>query len=663
MLDYDNSAFYYFMITMLAIYLMPAWLYTIKYVIRAFAPVTDPASIPRTKAEKAKLAKLKENERGMQMLSSRCFVVNLGFTIACSLLLLFLIWQVWADSELARFDPYKILDIDRGATDKQIKRAYKIKALEFHPDKNIGDSKAEQMFMMVAKAYEALTDEAARENWELYGNPDGKQSLEVSIGLPTFLLEKDNHNVILVVYLVLLVVVTPTIVGLWYQHSRKFGENNVMYATYGFFARFGLTAATSVKALPEVLAAAQEFAEINSVQDRAAYEEVSNLLKLFRSKQLDGFMAKPRFDKVPKGLCITKGNIILHAHLGRHVLEPLGADVPQAWSKNRDKMLAQSSPLITAMLDICANQRWLQTALNVMEFSQFVTQGLWLKAPPHLQLPHLTMKEVKHMISGKGGAKDFKDYLSLPDDQKKGLNNLDDDARMEVYRVCKLIPDIDIKLKWFVEDEQEIAERDTVTVQVKLTRNNVPDGGKAQPVYAPGFPGKKEEGWWVMLTEVRHEHLISIEKITDQSKEVTHECKFQAPPREGLYKFMCHIVSDSYLGLDQTIPFEMKVIAAAELPEFEAHKDDLELDNEMSLFEQVLLANQDSDQSSDEEEEPPPEDKAAVTAVAAADQTEPANNSGLTSAQLRRRQKRQAAKKGKATPDGEEGEEEEEEGS
>lgn len=145
------------------------------------------------------------------------------------------------------------------------RRAYKIKALEFHPDKNIGDKKAEQMFMMVAKAYEALTDEAAKENWQLYGdallsccfwlpclrrpwkqppvaapehlcvaaalhsycggspwlwlvspgNPDGKQSLEVSIGLPTFLLEKDNHNLILIVYLIGLVVVIPVIVGLW----------------------------------------------------------------------------------------------------------------------------------------------------------------------------------------------------------------------------------------------------------------------------------------------------------------------------------------------------------------------------------------------------------------------------------------------------------------
>jgi len=49
----------------------------------------------------------------------------------------------------------------------------------------------------------------AKENWQKYGNPDGKQALEVSIGLPTFLLKKDNHTTILLAYLIVLVVLIP----------------------------------------------------------------------------------------------------------------------------------------------------------------------------------------------------------------------------------------------------------------------------------------------------------------------------------------------------------------------------------------------------------------------------------------------------------------------
>ena len=45
--------------------------------------------------------------------------------------------------------------------------------------------------------------------------PAAVMTRQVSIGLPTFLLEKGNHNAILVVYLIILVVVIPSIVGAW----------------------------------------------------------------------------------------------------------------------------------------------------------------------------------------------------------------------------------------------------------------------------------------------------------------------------------------------------------------------------------------------------------------------------------------------------------------
>lgn len=124
-------------------------------------------------------------------------------------LFLFLVTRVWSDAEIAQFDPYAILEIATDADDRSIRKAYRRLSLQWHPDKNMGNQYAEQMFMMVRKAYEALTDEVAKENWQKYGNPDGKQALEVSIGLPTFLLDKKNHTTILLVYLVFLVVAIP----------------------------------------------------------------------------------------------------------------------------------------------------------------------------------------------------------------------------------------------------------------------------------------------------------------------------------------------------------------------------------------------------------------------------------------------------------------------
>ena len=204
---------------MLSVYLVPGYFYTAKYVLSAFAPEKTTF---RSKLEKEKATRMGTNLRGVDKLSSRMFVISSCILGATTLLFAYLVYLVSKDSSIASFDPYNILSLDRGATDKQIKKAYKLKALEFHPDKNIGDERAAQMFMMVAKAYEALTDEQAKENWEKYGNPDGKQSFEMSIGLPTFLMDGENHNVILLVYLLIMVIAVPVVVYMIYTNSQMY---------------------------------------------------------------------------------------------------------------------------------------------------------------------------------------------------------------------------------------------------------------------------------------------------------------------------------------------------------------------------------------------------------------------------------------------------------
>lgn len=74
-----------------------------------------------------------------------------------------------------------MLQIDPNADDKEIKAAYRRLSLKYHPDKNPGDEEAARIFMDVSKAHETLTDEVARENWQKFGNPDGRQSLAVTM--------------------------------------------------------------------------------------------------------------------------------------------------------------------------------------------------------------------------------------------------------------------------------------------------------------------------------------------------------------------------------------------------------------------------------------------------------------------------------------------------
>jgi molecular chaperone DnaJ len=56
-------------------------------------------------------------------------------------------------------DYYNILGVSKGASAGEIKKAYRKKAIEFHPDKNPGDDRAEANFKKAAQAYEVLGDQ------------------------------------------------------------------------------------------------------------------------------------------------------------------------------------------------------------------------------------------------------------------------------------------------------------------------------------------------------------------------------------------------------------------------------------------------------------------------------------------------------------------------
>ena len=67
-------------------------------------------------------------------------------------------------------DYYDILGISKGASATEIKKAYRKKAIEHHPDKNPGDSNAEESFKKAAEAYEVLSDSDKKARYDQYGH-------------------------------------------------------------------------------------------------------------------------------------------------------------------------------------------------------------------------------------------------------------------------------------------------------------------------------------------------------------------------------------------------------------------------------------------------------------------------------------------------------------
>ena len=71
---------------------------------------------------------------------------------------------------MAKRDYYEILGVARGATEAEMKSAYRKLAIRFHPDKNPGDAEAEEKFKEAAEAYSVLSDAEQRARYDRFGH-------------------------------------------------------------------------------------------------------------------------------------------------------------------------------------------------------------------------------------------------------------------------------------------------------------------------------------------------------------------------------------------------------------------------------------------------------------------------------------------------------------
>ena len=67
-------------------------------------------------------------------------------------------------------DYYEVLGVDKNASAEDIKKAYRKKAIQYHPDKNPGDKEAEEKFKEAAEAYEVLSDPQKRQRYDQFGH-------------------------------------------------------------------------------------------------------------------------------------------------------------------------------------------------------------------------------------------------------------------------------------------------------------------------------------------------------------------------------------------------------------------------------------------------------------------------------------------------------------
>ncbi|KAG5006355.1 hypothetical protein JHK82_024316 [Glycine max] len=539
----------------------------------------------------------------------------------CSNLTLLLLWVVMIvlvyyiktmSREIEIFDPFNILGLEPGAAESEIKKKYRRLSIQYHPDKN-PDPEAHKYFVeYIAKAYQALTDPTARENYEKYGHPDGRQGFQMGIALPQFLLNIDGASGgILLLWIVGVCILLPLVIAVVYlSRSSKYTGNYVMHQTLSTYYYLMKPSLAPSKVM-DVFIKAAEYMEIPV--RRTDDEPLQKLFMLVRSElNLDLKNIKQEQAKFWKQHpALVKTELLVQAQLTRE----FAALSPSLQSDFR-QILETAPRLLEELMKMAVIPRnaqghgWLRPAIGVVELSQCIVQAVPLSArkstggspegiAPFLQLPHISETIIKKVARKK--VRTFQELHDMDSQERADLliqtGGLSSAEVEDIETVLDMMPSLTLEVTCETEGEEGIQEGDIVTLHawINVKRGNSLIG--ALP-HAPYYPFHKEENYWFLLADSVSNNVWFSQKVSfmDEAAAVTAASKaieesmegsganvketskvvaeavekvkggsrlvlgkFQAPS-EGNYNLTCYCLCDSWLGCDRRTNLKLKVL-------------------------------------------------------------------------------------------------------
>lgn len=380
--------------------------------------------------------------------------------------------------EVPTWDPFEILGVREGASAIDIKKAYRALSLIYHPDKETGDS---DRFVQITKAYNALTDDEARKNWEMYGDPDGPGTTSFGIALPSWIVEKENSILVLLVYGLIFMVALPVSVGIWWYRSVKYGNDKVLISTSEVYFYFiHKTPNMALKRAIMIVAASLEFAKTHNPEVVERPTDNQEVPRLMRDLPMLGEKNK----ETP--LCYSysiKTRALMHAHLGRMKLPPTTLEHDRWFVVRKCPYLIQEFVQCTSQLITLAysgriqNLPTLMTLENGMKLSGMIVQALWEYQSPLLQLPHLTEDHLRQWERKKIRVRTIEQFVRMKDsDRRDALKGVTENQYEDIKLTLASMPYVSIKAKFEVLDDEEphiITAGAIVTITIDLTRRPI----------------------------------------------------------------------------------------------------------------------------------------------------------------------------------------------
>lgn len=306
---------------------------------------------------------------------------------------------------------------------------------------------------------------------------------------------------------------------------------NVSFTTMKDFGR--LDNKTKLRGILEIITSAAEFESLpirldEEVQLRKIYGAVP-----LKSSNVD--YESPNF----------KAFVLIQAHFSR---VPLSVDLANDQKLVVEKILN----LLGACIDNLSSEGYLN-AINVMELSQMVVQGMWNRDSPLKQIPFVDELMLKRAEKHK--VETVYDIMSLEDDERLDVLQLDDDKLNRVAEFVNKYPNIDISYELDLSETMVANEQKEITITLERDEEL-----EDLDVVTSHYDFPKTEGWWVVIGDSATKQLYAIKKT--QIKEESQQVQLAfAVPNAGHHKLSVWCMCDSYIDADKEIEFELEVVA------------------------------------------------------------------------------------------------------